>query len=420
VALQQIPNPAPLNSLRLAALLCGWMWMVSTATPLAAQIKFEGQVLNGTTGRAVPNQIVQLLAGGAGMREAATSTTDAQGRFVLALPGAETGAFHLVQTVFQGVNYRARAAERGATQLTVFEATDTAPDLRIRSARIVVEAAGAQAQVQEFFAVENNSSPPRTFANPEGTFRFWMGNDAAQPSAAVLGQMNMPIPVAIQDGSSPGELIINHALQPGLTVVMVNYAADYGSGSLAVESRVDYPIGRAELLVSPNNLAVESPLFKPAGTDSSTGMEKYEALDLAGGITLAARVSGQAPPQARQDRPASEGEVRTEPNSMSRLGVLLMACLLLVLLWALGVRAAKEWKPSQAQKPESAAQKELEAKLDALLNSMADLDELHESGKIADKAYWKERLDLKAKVVAILKQRPPKLLESHAPPHLPR
>ena len=63
---------------------------------------------------------------------------------------------------------------------------------------------------------------------------------------------------------------------------------------------------------------------------------------------------------------------------------------------------------------------ELEAKIDALLNSMADLDELHESGKIAEKAYWKERLELKAKVVAILKKTPPSLLESYATRHVPR
>ena len=105
---------------------------------------------------------------------------------------------------------------------------------------------------------------------------------------------------------------------------------------------------------------------------------------------------------------------------MTRLGVLLLVCVLLVLLWALGLRAAKEWKTSQRQKAESPAQKELEAKIDALLNSMADLDELRESGKIAEKAYWKERLELKAKVVTLLKKSPPSLLEPYATRHVPR
>ena len=95
-------------------------------------------------------------------------------------------------------------------------------------------------------------------------------------------------------------------------------------------------------------------------------------------------------------------------------------CMLLVLLWALGVRTAKEWKPSQQQKPQSSARKELDSRLDALLKSIADLDDLRESGKVAEKAYWKERLELKAKVVAILKKLPPSLVESYATQHLPR
>jgi len=401
-------------------LFLGGLGLVWAALPLAAQNQFEGQVINGTTDAPVSGQLVQLLVGGAGMREVSTGRTNAEGRFVLPLKSADAGPFYLIQTVFQGVNYRARVEERSPTRLMVYEATNTAAELRIRSARIVVEATGSRAQVQEFFAVENISSPPRTFANSDGTFHFRLGKSATEPSAAVLGQMNMPIPVAIQDGKSPGELLINHALQPGLTVVMVSYVADYTSESLTLDDRVGYPIGRAELLVSPSSLSVESPLFQAAGMDSSTGMKKYEAAGLAAGAALTARLSGEAAATSRDEQPSSEGEIRTTPNSMTRLGTLLMLCLLLVLLWALGVRVAKEWMPSRAQKPESPAQKELETKLDSLLNSLADLDELHDTGKVADKAYWKERLELKAKVVAILKQSPPTLLESYATRHLPR
>ncbi len=393
--------------------------LVSSHFPAAAQGRLEGIVINGTTGRPVADQQVQLLAGGAGMREVATTKTGSDGRFTLSQGGAERGAFYLIQTVFQNVNYRARVEGTTATRLTVYEATNEAADLRVRTSRTVVEAAGIRARVQEFFAIENQSQPPRTFANTGGTFRFRLGKNAESPTAAVLGQMNMPIPVAIQDGASPGELYINHALQPGLTVVMVGYEADYGSESLALDTRVDYPIARAELLVSPASLMVESSIFREAGVDSSTGLKKYEAESLAGGAPLAARVTGEAAAEPGEG-PASEGEVRPGPNSMTRLGALLMVCLLLVMLWALGVRTAKEWKPSQDQKPESATRKELGSRLDTLLKSIADLDQLRENGKVAEKAYWKERLELKARVVAILKQLPPSLVESYATRNLPR
>jgi hypothetical protein len=369
--------------------------------------------VNGTTGRPVPNQKVQLLVGGAGMREASTSMTDSGGEFSLTPARDEGGAFFLVQTVFQGVNYRSRVEGMTPTRLTVYEATDTMPGLRIRSARVVVEAAGITARVQEFFAIENSSDPPKTLTNSAGTFRFRLGKNAQSPTAAVLGQMNMPIPVAIQDGASEGELLINHSLQPGLTVVMIAYEADYGSESLAVDSSVTYPIGRAELLVNPASLMVQSPLFREAGVDASTGLKKYEAAEVAAGTMLAARVSGEAAPAAAEG-PAQEGEVRTEPNSITRSGILMALCLLLVMLWALGVRTAKEWNAAREHKPASASRKEVEKRLDALLKAIADLDDLRENNKVAEKAYWKERLELKAKVAAILRQIPPALAESYA------
>jgi hypothetical protein len=412
----QTQRPLVRDIIVLVAVIAG---LVITSPPTAAQGKLEGAVVNGTTGHPVPNQKVQLLVGGAGMREASSSLTDSSGRFSLSTAGGEGGAFFLIQTVFQGVNYRARVEGSTPTRLVVYEATNALPGLRIRSARVVVEAAGIKARVQEFFAIENSSNPPRTLANSGGTFRFRVGKNAESPTAAVLGQMNMPIPVAIQDGASPGELYINHALQPGLTVVMVAFESDYGSGSMEVGSNVDLPVGRAELLVSPATLAVESSLFREAGVDSSTGLKKYEASDIAAGTALAARVSGEAA-SAVSEGPTQEGEVRTEPNSMTRSGVLMTLCLLLVLLWALGVRTAKEWKSAQEHKPESTARKEIEKRLDGLLKSIADLDDLRESGKVAEKAYWKERLELKAKVAAILRQIPPTLAESYATRNVPR
>jgi len=393
--------------------------LIIASAPVSAQSKLEGTVVNGTTGRPVPNQKVQLLVGGAGMREASTSVTDSSGKFSLTPARDEGGAFFLIQTVFQGVNYRSRVEASSPTRLTVYDATDSMPGLRIRSARVVVEAAGTSARVQEFFAIENSSDPPKTFNNAGGTFRFRLGKNVQSPTAAVLGQMNMPIPVAIQDGASEGELLINHALQPGPTVVMIAYEADYGSGSLAVASSVTYPIGRAELLVTPASLAVESTLFHEAGVDSSTGLKKYEAADVAPGTTLAARVSGEAAPAAAEAA-AQEGEVRTEPNSITRSGILMALCLLLVMLWALGVRTAKEWNAAQEHKPANASRKEVEKRLDTLLNAIADLDDLRENGKVAEKAYWKERLELKAKVAAILRQIPPALAESYATRNAPR
>ena len=112
--------------------------------------------------------------------------------------------------------------------------------------------------------------------------------------------------------------------------------------------------------------------------------------------------------------------MKTVPASIARLGIPLLICFLLVMLWALGVRVAKEWPHWQTRRGATPAQKQLEAKAEALLNSLADLDELFAAGKITEKSYWKERLELKAKLVASLKKTPPRRPESYATRRSPR
>ena len=167
---------------------------------------------------------------------------------------------------------------------------------------------------------------------------------------------------------------------------------------------------------------MDSPLFKPAGPDADTGSQKYVAAGLKNGTKLEARLSGEAvaseaPGGETTESGQSEAQVKVLPNPVTRLEVPLLACFLLLLLWALGVRLAKEWPRFKEQRRTSSVQKELEATVDALFNSLADLDELFAAGKVAEKQYWKERLDLKARLMATLKKASPLLLESYATRH---
>jgi hypothetical protein len=136
-------------------------------------------------------------------------------------------------------------------------------------------------------------------------------------------------------------------------------------------------------------------------------------------ITVSELTSEHAAPSSVLATGTSQGDIQTTPNSSTRLGVPLLVCLLLVLLWALGVRLSKEWPRRKDRQPASPAQKEIEAKLETLLNSLADLEEVLASRNIAQKTYWKEKLELKARLAAILKKSPPAVLESYATRNLP-
>lgn len=176
---------------------------------------------------------------------------------------------------------------------------------------------------------------------------------------------------------------------------------------------------------------VASQVFRPAGVDADSGGQKYVAEKVPPNAQLAAGLSGEAaaatteaagaePQQGSAPAAESDGEVKNLPNSMTRMGGLVLACFLLVLLWGLGVRVTKEWPKWKLQRSASQLQKVLEVEVENLFNSIADLDELFAAGKITEKPYWKERLELKARLVAKLKKAPPALLESYAIRHTPR
>ena len=400
--------------------LASVLLLVSLPAVSPAQGRIQGVLSNGTIGQPAANQTVQLLLPRGGMQRVASVTTDASGRFVFPSANIDPTSFYLVQASYQGVDYNAPAQfdPEGTANIsiTVYDSSASRPPLRIQSARVVVHAQGSKAHVQEMFAVRNASDPPHSYVNPSGTFQFHLSPGIIEPNAAVAGLMNMPLPQPVSAGKSRGDYFLQYPLKPGVTVVMVAYDVDYASNHVELADSYPYPITNAELLVSPPGLTVDSTLFTPAGSDAETGSQRYVAAGLKEGTKLEAGLSGEA----RADNAGGEGtepgqaKVQILPNPITRLSVPLLACFLLLLLWALGIRLAKEWPRFREQQRTSSVQKELAATADALFNSLADLDELFAQAKVPEKQYWKERLDLKARLTSTLKKASPLLLESYA------
>ncbi len=413
----------------LAASLCV---IGSVSTLFAAGARISGRVMDGTTGAPVADQSIQVLMPRGGMQQIATVKTDAAGNFEVTAASLTTDSFYLLQADYQGVNYNtpAKFDDRGQARvdITVYDATHTAPPIRIQSARIIVHPEGGKVHVQEMFALRNTSDPPRSYVNTDGTLSFHLGKTISDPSAAVAGLMNMPLPQPVNPGKGEGNFNIQYPLKPGLTVMMLAYDGDYSSNKLDLADSVAYPIDSVEMQVTPPSLSVSSELFKPAGVDADSGGQKYVAENVPASARLAAIVSGAVLGATAESGPApgvaqpaeSDAEVKPLPNSITRMGGLVLAAFLLVLLWGLAVRAAKEWPKWKAMQSAGQIQKALESEVDNLFNSLADLDELFANAKIAEKPYWKERLELKARLVAKLKKAPPALLESYVTRHTPR
>lgn len=351
------------------------------------------------------------------MNQVASTRTFADGRFSFASDAIRANVLFLVQAAYKGVDYNAPvrmgASQTATVDLKIYGVTSRAPPLRVSSAQFIVRAQGGKVQVEEMYALRNLTRPPVSYANPNGTFTFNLAKAAGQPTVAVADRLNMPLPQDVQPGKSPGQYRIQFPLKPGLTVVMVEYTSDYTSAGFNLADSVPYPVDQVELDVIPASLAVASAMFKPVGSDPDTGGEKFMASNLMPGEAIQASLHGASLPDAGSGNSGDE-TVKELPNPMTRVGWPLLGCFLLVLCWAMGVRVSREWAMRGVARPGSPAQKELETKISKLLDSVASLDELFEAGKVPEKKYWGERLELKAKLVVLLKTTPPAFIESYA------
>ena len=402
---------SPSNNVELPFLIgCASVLLLAAPAPLAAQAVVEGRVINRTTNRPASGAKVLLLQPRQGMQQVAATVTDAHGHFEFPPEGVDPKSFYLVQANFQNVPYNAPVEftrdGKAQVDVTVYEAMRQAPALGVPQARILLRAAGNKVDVEELFAIQNPSQPERTYVDSSGTFHFKVSPGAGTPRVAVAGMKNMPLPQAVVAGKSPGEFSILYPLKPGLTVVMVGYQADYSPSEFRYGDSVPYPIENAEMDVLPVSLTVASPVFKSGGRDPDSSGEKFLAEGLTAGAPLTAALSGEAAPESSpSDTDTSQDQVKVTPDPMTRLGVPLLSCFLLLLVWALGVRVAKEWPDFKKSQAAAVLQhKEFGAKADQLLNSIADLDELFAGAKIPEQKYWKERLELKAKLVALVKK----------------
>ncbi len=409
---------------------------------LLAQGQVQGTISNGTTGRAVGRQELRLLMPRGGMQQVATATADATGHFVFNAEGIDPKGFYLVSTDFAGATYNAPVAFDSSgnanVNLTVYDSTRSPAGLRIPAARVFVGAlagnSGPELHVQEEYAIQNSTKPPRAYAAPDATFRFSVPADAGTPTVSVAGLMNMSLPQTPEPGKASGEFSIRYPLKPGVTQVTIQYTKAYDSSGVNIKDQVSLPVDQAELYVYPSTLTVTAPGFQASGSDNIHKIQVYGAPQLARNtMALSIGLSGEAasgpPPgldqgsgqgseSASQGEGQSQDQVKVVSNSISDLAGPVLVAFLLLLLWALGVRVAKEWPRLKAQAAEPNLL--LNAKVEKLLNSVADLDELFAAGKIAEPKYWKERLDLKARLVAELKKTPPSLLESYAARQHPR
>jgi hypothetical protein len=256
-------------------------------TAFAAEI--TGTATNKTTNKPAAGDEVVLLRLQEGMQEVTRTKTDARGRFTLRFD--DSNAPHLVRVSHVGVNYH-RPAPPGtqSVEVEVFDAAEKVQGVRQTVDVMRIEADATNLRIVEMFAVQNDSTPPRTQMGPRNfEIQLPPGAQIRQSMAAGPGGMpitNAPIPTGESD-----RYTFAFPIRPGETRFQVAYSLPY-NGAVTIEPR---------LLRSSEDFAVSVPtsmqLAPVAGSalerrGEDAGMAVYVANGVRPGQPLGFRVSG--------------------------------------------------------------------------------------------------------------------------------
>lgn len=289
-----------------AGLLAGWR-VLPAQTPAPS---IRGRVVNGTTRRPVPNAEVSYVRMTQGTTPLARATTDGEGRFQLqGIPPAAGPAPVLLRVDYQGATYShpilpgQNPAEE--IEIQVFEANPDPKLVSVREQAILIHPTGETLLVLEQIILENKSSPPRTYVNAQGTYRFTLPKSARSGvQVTVQGPGGMPIGQAPVPQEKENSFAVNYPLRPGETQLRLEYSLDY-KPPFDFEKPIDVASEQTHIVTPGKEVEIKGEGLVPLQTDPASGMMGYRVTPV--GNVVRVQVSGQSPTR-EGSQVAAEGE----------------------------------------------------------------------------------------------------------------
>ncbi len=252
-----------------------------------------GTVTNKTNGKPSAGDTVVLVDVQAGMADAATTTSDAHGRYSLQSPGS--GAY-LIRVNHQGGNYFIAAPQGGGPgDVGVYDVAAKLDGVAIDADMILPEAAGGMVRVQERYLVRNTSLPPKAQFS-SNTFEFVLPANAVLDGASATRPGGMatntrPVPLAEKN-----HFTINIPIQPDQgekeTLFEVQYHLSY-NGNLKFTPQPQMPADNLVVYL-PRGMTfggVKGAEFQPAQEDPR--VQTFVAKNIHPGQQVEFTVSGE-------------------------------------------------------------------------------------------------------------------------------
>jgi hypothetical protein len=297
--------------LRFFAIARSFFIALALTSALFAQ-SLTGTITNGTTNKPGAGDEVVLITLANGMQEAGRTKADASGKFHFDLKDA--GGPHLIRAIHQGVTYH-RMAPPGtpSVELQVYDAAQKVLGLNVTADVMRLQADQGQLQIVRLFAIDNQSTPPRTQQSDQN-FEFFLPDGATIDNGQARAPNGQPISNDPVPQKTKNKYAFNFPLRPGETQFQIAYHLPY-SGEASLDPKLLYPA---------EHFVVEMPKtmqFTPAVEASFQTMPDPQMADAvvhvaqktAAGQNLAFKIGGTAAfagenqagstPQANDNRP---------------------------------------------------------------------------------------------------------------------
>ena len=162
-----------------------------TTLPAHAATTITGKVTDKTTNKPSANDTVALIAFGQGMQVAATTKSDAHGRYSLEVPDP---GMHLIRVTHQNATYFQPAPDGTKTvNVDIYDVAEKVPGLSNEADVLSLQTGpSGELQVSEDFFVRNDSAPPKTQLSNHA-YEFYLPEGAKLQGSAAMGPGGMPV-----------------------------------------------------------------------------------------------------------------------------------------------------------------------------------------------------------------------------------
>ena len=293
--------------------------LLVSALANAAQV--TGTVTNKTTDKPAAGDSVVLVDVQAGMSELAHTTTDANGRYLLNLPG---NGPYLIRVTHQGVDYFLAAPQGGASgNIPVYDVAAKVNGVSIEADVLEVETDNGQLRVIERYFVHNTSSPPRTEWSARA-FEVTLPPDAVITATSAQRPTGLPTSIKPDPMGTKGRCTFNFPIQPDErdkdTLFQIDYTLPYTGSSYTFHTGVSMPAQSVGVLLpkSMTFAAASGAVFQSVPEDPM--VQTFVTRNAVPGKELAFTISGTGS-IPRETQVSDEEQADTAPGNQPGGGI---------------------------------------------------------------------------------------------------